>query len=451
MDWAPLLTADEALVAETHARKLASYIRDKTTIDAALVGRGHQAGCPPADPTRQMSLAHGYAGLALACTQFDLCFPSENWDQVAHNYLQQSVDLIGEMRSPPIGLFSGSAGLGFAAALASKGNTRYQKLLSAVDAILKPKTLRLIDKLKSRGPGCPVGDFDLISGLVGVGIYLLHRRQNAAMTELLYKVVTALIWLSVSSEDLQRWHTPPEHLFPSFRDSSPYGNLNCGLAHGIPGVLAFLAIADLSGIESTGIKDAIVYLSQWTIDRRVDDEWGVNWPAAIPIENSALSESKTSSKSPVRKLQPSRSAWCYGSPGIASALMLASKVLGSSRLSDLAVDSLCAVYHRPASIRRIPSPGFCHGIAGLLQITLRFGNDTKRPIFAHAAHLLATELIAMYDPALAFGYRALEGPTECQQMPGLLEGMASIPLVLLGASTTIEPVWDRCFFISQII
>ncbi|MEV6414299.1 lanthionine synthetase LanC family protein [Kribbella sp. NPDC051718] len=47
---------------------------------------------------------------------------------------------------------------------------------------------------------------------------------------------------------------------------------------------------------------------------------------------------------------------------------------------------MAAVYRRPWSARQIgDSPGLCHGVAGLLQITLRFADDTGEPVFTEAA------------------------------------------------------------------
>src|SRR4030095_2026633 len=66
--------------------------------------------------------------------------------------------------------------------------------------------------------------------------------------------------------------------------SHPHGNLNCGLAHGIPGPLALLALARLGGIEVAGLAEAIDGLAHWLSANRCDDQWGVNWPTAVALE-----------------------------------------------------------------------------------------------------------------------------------------------------------------------
>jgi len=115
---------------------------------------------------------------------------------------------------------------------------------------------------------------------------------------------------------------------------------------------------------------------------------------------------------------------------------------------DLAVEAMESVYRRPIAARQIDSPTFCHGVAGLLQITLRFANDTRLPVFAEAAAGLTEGLLSAYEPESLLGYRNWEpGGTRVDQ-PGLLDGAPGVLLVLLAASSKVEPSWDRAFLLS---
>ena len=219
----------------------------------------------------------------------------------------------------------------------------------------------------------------------------------------------------------------------------PNGNLNCGLAHGIPGPLALMALALRCGIEVAGLKDAIEHVAAWLDHHRVDDAWGVNWPTAVPVAPEGTAAASE---------EPSRAAWCYGSPGVARALWLAGEALDHPRYRELAVEAMEAVYRRPIRERRIDSPTFCHGVAGLLQVTLRFACDTRLPLFAEAARTLSNQLLALYDPDSLLGYYSIEPGGQRVDQPGLLDGAPGVVLVLLAAAMDTEPTWDRLFLLA---
>jgi hypothetical protein len=221
----------------------------------------------------------------------------------------------------------------------------------------------------------------------------------------------------------------------------PAGNLNCGLAHGIPGPLAVLALALREGHEVAQQAEAVRSLAEWLTAHRADDEYGVNWPSAVPLPLPG----STREPAPLRQ---TRNAWCYGSPGVARALWLAGDVLDDSSLRDLAVEALLAVRRRPVEERNIDSPTFCHGISGLLQIVLRFAADTGLPAFGDMATELVEQLLAAYEPERPLGFASIEPGNNPVDRAGLLDGAPGVSMVLLAASTGVEPSWDRLFLLS---
>ncbi len=138
-----------------------------------------------------------------------------------------------------------------------------------------------------------------------------------------------------------------------------------------------------AGSSHPGLRHAIARIADWLTQNRRDDSWGVNWPNAVSIVKTDTSanayvQASNSESSPDG---PSRCAWCYGSPGVARSLWLAGEALDRSDYRDLAISAMEDVFRRPIATRRIDSPTFCHGVAGLLAITLRFANDTGSPDF----------------------------------------------------------------------
>jgi hypothetical protein len=198
------------------------------------------------------------------------------------------------------------------------------------------------------------------------------------------------------------------------------------------------------GVEVEGLGEAVNRMASWLSRHRWDDAWGVNWPAAVPLEP----DGSVAAPPPPPASIPSRTAWCYGSPGIARALWFAGEAVDDSGYRELAVEAMEAVYRRPLNVRFIDSPTFCHGVAGLMQITLRFAHDTGLPQFTEGAHALGEQLLSLYDPDSLLGYWSLEPGGNRVDQPGLLDGAPGVVLVLLAAATPVEPSWDRLFLLS---
>jgi hypothetical protein len=301
------------------------------------------------------------------------------------------------------------------------------------------------------GHGIGVSSFDVISGLAGVGRYLLLRHGERAHRGALEAVLRVLVAISEEQDGIPHWFTPAHFIADEpTRRMYPHGNLNCGLAHGIPGPLALLSLAAAAGVSVAGQETAIRRVVEWLCAFRVHDAWGVNWPTSVPLEPTGAPRPPVTldAADQAAAYRPSRAAWCYGSPGVARALWLAGQALAEPAWQEIAVAAMEAVYRRPVSARHIDAPTFCHGVAGMQQITLRFAHDTGQPLFVDAARTLHRQLLDAYEPTSLLGYRNLEPGGSRIDQPGLLDGASGVVLVLLAASTPVEPVWDRLFLLS---
>ncbi|MEA2126112.1 MAG: lantibiotic biosynthesis protein [Solirubrobacteraceae bacterium] len=432
--WRSVLDPDRQLAALTVARDVARRSTDPERVAAALAAAPEQTNFPKTLRWTAHGIAEGDAGLAVLCACMDAHMPDEDWDAIGHGFLATAARAVERAPRLPTGLFSGLSGVAFAAASLSRGGTRYQRLLGALDGGLAPRAAaRGIALQRRRKPG-GVGEFDAISGATGTAAYLLVRDPHAALPQ----VLRGLVALAEPGDGLPRWFTPRELLGDeSVARLYPHGNLNCGLAHGIPGPLAVLALALLEGHEGPGHVAAVKRLAAWVAEQRIEDGWGVTWPSAVPVGVPA-------SSAPL----PTRNAWCYGSPGVARALWLAGNALDDGELRDLAVEAMLAVSRRPVSERRIDSPTFCHGVAGLLQIVLRFANDTGLPEFSSTAAELVDQLLEAYEPDRPLGYASLEPGSNSVDRAGLLDGAPGVAMALLAAATDVEPTWDRLFLLS---
>jgi hypothetical protein len=438
-DWSALVAVSPAIEI---AREVASRLRDSRRVREASVRAAQQSQYSSfSGQWYPLSVPHGNAGLAVLCAACDACFPDEGWDLEGRVHLRLAGQFLSERPIGSLGLFGGLCGLAFAAWLLSRHGTRYQRMLAALDEQIVARTLSMTKQMRVQRHGFGSNQYDVISGLAGIGAYLLCRRLYPPAAEALDAVLDVLILLSEAEEGVPHWYTPPERIMQErWQGKFPDGLLDCGLAHGVAGPLALLSLARSAGVVARGLESAIERLAIWLAEHRLDDAWGVNWPATYPAGPLERAQAP---------LVPSRAAWCYGAPGIARALWLAGEALDRAPYRDLAVQAMEAVYRRPFAVRNIAAPTFCHGMAGLLQITLRFAHDTRLPIFHEAGQALAEQLIGQYEPDSVLGFRDIEQPGDIHvEQPGLLMGAPGAVLVLLATATAQEPMWDRLFLLA---
>lgn len=390
------------------------------------------------------SLATGFAGIALACAYAQRCNADADWGALARRALVIAASQLKRQAAQP-GLFGGIAGVAFAGQYLSL----YDESCSSLVAQSNQHLSRSLAGVAARAvttQGISESSFDLVSGTVGVGAHLLGHEADAAVHESLERVLEWLVSLVAPDRDepIPRWYTPPNLSTNSvFREQYPHGVLNLGLAHGIPGPLALLSLALLHDVEVPGQARAIDALAQWLIDHEIKTERGPDWPTVVPLQrdaSGALIEAPDDF--------PARSAWCYGAPGVSTALLIAAKARQKDLYWSHAIAGMKGALARSLDQREIDSPTFCHGVSGLLAMVLRFAHETGLPLFDEACVQLTSQLLDLYDTDSIFGFVDLERDTVHRDSPCLLTGATGIAMVLLAAGSTVPPDWDRMFLLS---
>jgi lantibiotic biosynthesis protein len=420
------------------ATEVGARVADPARVAQAVATAARQTAHPASVHWRDHAVGQGHAGLALLFGALDQHDPGQGWDRTAHRHLVVAARAVEAVPRPPAGLFAGLAGLGLVAACLAGDGTRYRRLLATIDQALVARVPALVGPPGQAG-GRAVREFDLISGLAGIGAYLLVRREEPGVATALRQVLSALVELTGADAEGPRWRTLPGQLSPDEWARYPGGYLNCGLAHGIPGPLAVLSLALRVGVDLPGLPDAVARTAAWLAAHRTDDPSGPTWPNAAPLPPGSAPPGV-----------PARAAWCYGGPGVAAALRLAGDALGEAgaRHHDLAVAALSAALARPAEVASTDSPTFCHGRAGLLAITSTFARATGDDRFRQAAATMTAELVDRFDPATPLGYQDLESGGRLVDQPGLLTGAPGVALALLGVMSPAEPAWVRQFLLA---
>lgn len=390
------------------------------------------------------SLASGDVGIALLYEYMDICSSEYSWGAYAQQYLSLAAAATQQVSFAFPSLSGGISGMALALSIASRGGKRYQKTLMHLHKGLCEQVLQKIWRRSEGAGGVADSDYDVISGAAGVLAYLVSIKQpGEAVQAAIEHLLEYLLWLAEPGQPVgrERWYVSPALLATErHRELTPQGHFNCGLAHGIPGPLAALALTWLAGYRYPGLRESIAYLAKWVEDHHVNAPWGIDWPDSVPLEHATNPQDWQS-------LLPTRSAWCYGAPGVARSLWLAGQALDDEHIRQFAVEAIETVLRRPTATRYLPSPHICHGLAGLLQICLRFANECESALVREQIPVLTQQLLDAFNPGSAFGFCDMDEGKPLDR-PDWLTGAAGIAMVLLAASTPVEPAWDRALVIA---
>ena len=249
--WRPALSGRMATRALSVAREVGTRLRNPERLGEAIAVAGADGPWRDSNAWQPVSLAQGHPGVALLFAQLNAVFPGQGWDEAAHVQMGLAVEDLRLRRSPGVGLFDGLPGLALAATLIDAN--QYDRLLTALDGLVSRHMAQLMGAMRGRVVGVAEDDYDLVSGLSGFAAFALARgdRPSAAL------MCGRLIDMILAEGEQPGWRTPNELLDPLAAERYPNGRLNCGLAHGIPGPLAILALVLRAGNEVDGHRAAI--------------------------------------------------------------------------------------------------------------------------------------------------------------------------------------------------
>ena len=287
--------------------------------------------------------------------------------------------------------------------------------------------------------GTPWHVHDAITGLSGIGRTLLaaiasdHIEAVPGLSAVL-ATLTAMINNPVSATRPGWW--VPAAARPASGAAPLSGAADTGAAHGIAGALALLSLANSAGHTVPGQTSAIREAAQWLL--RFRDPRSSTWPPYI--SGNELDRNARPTNAPGR-----RDAWCYGTPGIAAALILAGRALADRDLTSVGENAITALGHRPADTWDVTGPTLCHGHAGVLQAACR---TRSRTTAANSAQAIA----ASFDPGLPFAIAHHTQHGHHENRPGFLTGAAGTALALADyAQLPAAPVattWDAVLLLS---
>lgn len=377
-------------------------------------------------PDQDASLAGGSAGIALLYGYLALTHSKPAYEEKTVQFLEAATNSL-ESEPMSASLYGGFSGIAWACIHLQKRLEMDTGDFTEID--------RALNRSVSISPWR--GDYDLIVGLVGLGVYALERLPHPAARQCLKKVIDRLGEIAEENADGITWFTSPDLLPKWQRDLCPRGYYNLGLAHGVPGVIALLAHTYSAGIQRRKTKRLLQGAVKWILQNKLTKDEGSYFSAWA---GSGVEQT------------PCRSAWCYGDPGIAAALLCAARLVGERTWEEEAMKIMLHAAQRPPDEAGVKDAGLCHGSAGLGHIFNRVFQATGHPKFKKAAQFWFQRTLELRTPGKGIaGYQVhwpeQDGTVAWKADPGILTGAAGIALALLAAVTPVEPEWDRMLLV----
>ncbi|MBR8741459.1 lanthionine synthetase C family protein [Nocardiopsis sp. MG754419] len=336
------------------------------------------------------SLAQGAAGVALL--HIERARTGEGAWERAQAWLECAVAQ-GVDASPAAHLFYGAPALAYvlhrAQSVRPEFGPQLARLDAAVDRIVTDRLERAQARLASGG-GPVLAEFDTIRGLAGLGALLLARDEHHPLLPGVLSYLKALTGpLTVDDAEAPGWWArvgPNGKEDPRF----PSGHANTGMAHGICGPLALLALALQRGIAVQECAEAMGCILDWLDVWQQGDADLVWWPYWVTSAQRFGAE---------KVAGPQRPSWCYGTAGVAHAQLLAAKALGDATRAERCRGVLHRVFTTAAVSPVVNDASLCHGYAGLALLAHTTGtgqaDDLLTPVGGGGdAHTVATKLLS---------------------------------------------------------
>nr|WP_314494779.1 lanthionine synthetase LanC family protein [uncultured Chryseobacterium sp.] len=255
-------------------------------------------------------------------------------------------------------------------------------------------------------------EYDLFTGLIGLGIYFLEIKKFDAAA----KIVSYIDHLKYERNQSFFWI---DHIVKE--DNV----IDLGLAHGQPSIISFLAECYHKGCEKETcaklIRGSVNFLKE-LYEENKDSQFIFPSKLNIATGEKQLSE---------------RLAWCYGDLGVAISIWKAYTVLQDEdlkamclaiilNLSKIKADKSGVFYSQK---NECIDTGICHGTSGISHIFNKFYRIFQNPELKEAHDYWMFLTLQQLDKGAKFPYDLKND--EWVEHTGLLEGISGVGMVLL--------------------
>ena len=370
------------------------------------------------DEHESIGLLDGHAGIMLFLFHYSRFTADDTYSERAVELLYKSMDLINAGKTD----FTYSMGIsGFAWTLEYLAGQGFMEPITAFHQLDEGLCTYMLQRSEE-------GDWDPLHGGLGVAWYLFERKENPDVRAALEKEVEILNRLAEADTYGLKWRGNLAD-----KNESIY---NLGLAHGIPGIIVFLARCKEENIHPRLAKELLQQAISYLLSCKSSVNPSPNlYPIMMQQEGAVFSE---------------RLAWCYGDPGLLLALKSAHAYITSLDAEIRALVTAVAK-RRVLKENKIFDACLCHGTAGLIPIWMTIKADAQS-----APYLTDSSTNYWVDQTLKMGKHSdglagyLHHTVQSQEVcltraRGLLDGIAGTGMCLISYLTG-ELAWTRALF-----
>jgi len=338
--------------------------------------------------------------------------------------LNQAIERVSLEKLHDLGLFGGLSGIGWSIEhisrlLSGEDGSSNEAGEPSEDPVADVDRAILMQLERPQWPGT----HDLLTGLVGIGVYFLERLPRPSSRRGLDLVLNHLADLAEQSWGGTTWRTHSQFVRTEWRRAFPAGYYDVGVALGVPGVVLFLAIVSTAGMP--------------TIATGVLLNGAVKWMLAQERPPDALSRFP-SLFAPGLEPTDAGLSWWYGDLGVSVALYTAARVTGRRDWHRYAISLFERCLAWPVEKDGVADAGLCRGALGIAHVCNRFYHAERNPRHRDAANLWFHRGLDLWKTG--------SGLTESSS--SLLDGGVGVALALISAAHPIAPEWDRLLLLS---
>lgn len=277
----------------------------------------------------------------------------DRWLEVMFRHLNKIRESVSQ-HNYGIRLFGGLLELELVLEIVNRKTNHFHKPLNTLNSTIIDEITLFISNRVEKINSLEVSNYDLISGVTGVGNFMLNNglfKDN----EISNSIIKYYKKLCNKRNDKYCWFIEYQNQISTNEEMNTYrsGHYDCGMAHGIAGPLRILSELYLHGlIDDKYIINILEFYEN--IEETIDGI--ICWPGKVDNNFNSVYKSLNLS-------------WCYGIIGISPSLIKAYTVLGDIQKSEILYTNyinLSKLLITNNNMKYFNTITICHGHSGLL-------------------------------------------------------------------------------------